>query len=126
MLFRSSKVAFVKTASKAAKITVPDFISVDGITYEVASVTKDAFRNNKKITKVTIKAEIASIGKNAFYGCTKLNTIVIRSRSLSSVGTDAFRGIRAAATVKVPDGKQKEYQKLIKGKGIGSKVKIIS
>lgn len=119
-------VAFVKTNSKAAKFTVPDFISVDGITYKVASVTKDAFRNNKKITKVTIKAEITSLGKNAFRGCSNLGTIEIRSRSLSSVGADAFRGIQATATMKVPNGKQNAYQKLIKGKGIGSKVKVVS
>ena len=119
-------VAFVKTDSKETKFTVPAYISVDGITYDVASVTKDAFRNNKKITKVTIQADIESIGKNAFNGCSKLGVVVIRSQSLASVGADAFRGIRATATIKVPEGKQKTYQKLLSKKGLGSKVKIIS
>lgn len=119
-------VAFVKTDSKKTTFTIPDSISVDGITYHVASVTKDAFRDNKKITKVTVKADITSIGKHAFNGCSKLGVVVIRSHSLSSVGADAFRGIRATATIKVPDGKQKTYQNLLKGKGLGSKVKIVA
>lgn len=117
-------VAFVKTTSKAAKLVVPSYVTVDGICYDVASVTKDAFRNNRSVTKITVKGDITSIGKNAFRGCSKLNKIVLYTDCLESVGANAFQGIRSNAVIKVPSTKTAEYKKLMKNKGLSSKAKI--
>ncbi len=121
-----SELAFVKTTNKAANITVQDYVTIDGIYYTVASVTKNAFQNNKKITKVTIQGDIKSIGKSAFRGCSKLNKIVIRSYQLESVGANAFKGISSTAQIKVPDLQLNEYKKILKNKGQGSRVKIVA
>ncbi|MBO5524476.1 MAG: hypothetical protein J5986_12535, partial [Roseburia sp.] len=56
--------------------------------------------------------------------CSKLGTITIKSTKLSSVGKNAFEGIKSTAKIKVPAKKLSAYKKLLKGKGQGSKVKI--
>ena len=42
-----------------------------GIKYNLSSL----FKNNKKLTSVTIGKNITKVGKNAFKGCKKLKTI---------------------------------------------------
>lgn len=94
--------------------------------YQVTSIAAKAFANNKKLTKIVIPASVRSIGKQAFSGCKNLKTIVIQTPYLTkkSVGIKAFKGIHAKATIKVPKKQKKAYQKLLKTKGLGKKVKI--
>lgn len=120
-----SEAAFVKTTANTAKITVPAYATIDGIRYSVASVTKNAFLNNKKVTKITIEGDIKSVGKAAFRGCTKLGTIIIRTNRLESVGANAFSGIRPDAKIRVSNVHLKAYKKLLNNKGQGSRVKIL-
>lgn len=121
-----SELAFVKTIDKASKIKISDSVKIDGICYTVASITKNAFLNNKNITKVTIHRDVKSIGKSAFKGCSKLKKIVIQSHILESVGSNAFKGIHSSAVIKVPDLNLNDYKKIMKNKGQGSKVKIVA
>ena len=94
--------------------------------YKVTQIADNAFENNKKITKVTISSKVKKIGKQAFYGCKKLKSITIKTTKLNSknVGSKAFKGIYAKATIKVPKSKVKVYKNLLKAKGCGSKVTI--
>lgn len=79
------EVAYKAPANKNAKtITIPATIKVKGVTYKVTKIADNSFKNNNKITKITIGENIVSIGKNAFYGCKKLKTITIRSKKLTS------------------------------------------
>ena len=64
------------------------------------------------------------IGKKAFYNCKKLKKIVVKTSTLKKVGANAFKGINAKATIRVPKKKLAAYKKLLKEKGIGKKVKI--
>lgn len=167
------EVAYVAPANKNAKtITIPATIKVKGVTYKVTKIADNCFRNNKKITKITIGKNIVSIGKNAFYGCKKLKTvkmgknvttiganafrgctsltsitlsdkttkigtnafygckklktITIRSKKLTSktVSKNAFKGLTKITTIKVPRKKLTAYKKLLKKKGLSSKVKV--
>ena len=54
-----------KTKTSAA---IPATVKVNGVSYKVTSIAKNAFKNNKKLKKVTIGANITSIGANAFSG----------------------------------------------------------
>lgn len=98
--------------------------------YEIADVSRKevAYKApaNRNATKITIPAKVSKIGKQAFYGCKKLKTITIRTSKLTSkkVGNKAFKGIHAKATVKVPKKKLTSYKRILKAKGVGSKVKI--
>lgn len=121
------EVAYKAPANKNAKtITIPATIKVKGVTYKVTKIADNSFRNNKKITEITIGKNIVSIGKNAFYGCKKLKTITIRSKKLTSktVSKNAFKGLTRITTIKVPKNKLTAYKKLLKKKGLSSKVKV--
>jgi hypothetical protein len=60
-----------------------------------------------------------------FAGDSKLKAITIQSKKLNKVGSGALKGISKKAKIKVPSAKLKNYKKLLKGKGQGSKVKIV-
>lgn len=114
------EVAYKAPANKNAKtITIPATIKVKGVTYKVTKIADNSFKNNNKITKITIGENIVSIGKNAFYGCKKLKTITIRSKKLTSktVSKNAFKGLTKITTIKVPKNKLTAYKKLLKKKG---------
>lgn len=117
--------------SKSVKnVIVPETVTYDGITYKVTSIAPGAFKNNKKLTKVTIGSNVKTIGKQVFYGCKNLKSITIKSTKLTtkSVGAKAFTKAGSKnykkLVVKVPKSKKKAYVKLLKKKGLNSKAKI--
>ena len=130
-------------------VTIPAKAKVDGVSYRVTSIADNAFKNNKKITKVVIGNNIVSIGKNAFAkctklvsviigknvikigkdafaGCKKLKKIVIKTKKLTkkSVAKGAFRSVGKKVVVQVPKSEYKAYKKLLCAKGLSKKVKI--
>lgn len=109
------------------KVKVPAFVKVNGVTYQVTSVSGKAFKGNSKVTKIIIGKNVTKIGKKAFSKCKKLKLLVIKSRKLKAknVAKNAFKGITKKTTVKVPKSKIKAYRKLLRKKGLSSKVKAI-
>ncbi len=91
----------------------------------VKTIGNNAFYNCSKLSKITLYKNVKKIGNQAFYGCKKLKTINVKTSKLtkSKVGADAFKGIHAKATFKVPKKKLKSYKSIFKAKGAGSKVK---
>ena len=117
-------VEYTKPLKKKTTVAIPATVTVDGETFLVTSIAKNAFKNNKKLKKITIGKNIISIGASAFYGCKSLKTITIKSEQLKKVGGKAFKGIHASAKVKVPKKKLNAYKKLLKGKGLPATAKI--
>lgn len=107
-------------------VSIPSTVKIDGYTFKVTAIGKDAFKNNKKLTKVTIGANVTKIGANAFSGCKKLKKITVKTKMLKakSVGKNAFKNIHGKAVISVPKAKKKAYQKVFKGKGQKKTVKI--
>lgn len=95
------------TVSKKAKKTVviPDVVVYNGVTYKVTGVEVNAFKNNKKLTSVTIGKNVIKIGKNAFKGCTKLKTVTIKSTVLKTIGSNAFYGDKNLKTITIKSSK---------------------
>ena len=121
---KRKEVAFSAPVSKNKKtVTIPNTVKISGVTYKVTQIADNAFRNNKKITKVTIGKNVSKIGSYAFSGCKKLKTIIIKTRKLTvkTVSGKAFKGTPKTTTVKVPANKIKAYKKLLKKKGLKSK-----
>lgn len=119
-------VAYVKPKNKNVTfVNIPATIKVEGITYKVTSIQKNAFAGCKKLKKVTIGKNIASIGTKAFYNCKKLKTITINTTKLTAkkIGKDAFKGTNLKVTIKVPKAKYKAYVKALKAKGVSTKAK---
>lgn len=115
---------YTGTDSKKSSITVPNTVTIDGVTYKVTSIAKNAFKNNKKLKKIVIGSNIKTIDANAFSGCKNLKSITIRSKNVKTIGKNAFKGIKSNAKIKVPASKVKKYKKLLEGKGLKKTVKI--
>ncbi len=110
-------------AKNAKSVNVPDTVTVSGKKYKVTSIKANAFKNNKKLTSVTIGKNVKSIGKNAFNGCKKLKKVTVKSTVLKSIGAKAFAKGSKKITVTVPKKKAKAYKKMFKKSGISKKAK---
>lgn len=100
----SFAVIFTGPASKKVKtITIPAYIVIDNIKYNV----------------IGIKA-------NAFKGCKKLKTIKIKSKKFKNakIAKKAFKGLKKKVKVKVPKSKSKTYKKWFEKKSLPKKVKV--
>lgn len=119
-------VQFTSGKKNVKNIVIPATVKISGKNYKVTSIAKNAFKNNKKLKKVTIGANVNKIGKAAFKGCKNLKSIVIKTKKLTAkkVGANAFKGINKKATFKVPKNKVKAYKKIVKAKGAAKTVKV--
>lgn len=129
-----AEVQYTKPSKSASKVTIPATVNIDGVTYKVTSIAVNAFKNDKKLTKVTIGGnvktigtnafsgckkitrvtipeKVTKIGTNAFCGCKKLKTITIKSAKLKNIGKNAFKGIHKKAVFKVPGKMLSKYKK---------------
>lgn len=117
-----------KNKDKAAKVTIPDTVTINGFTYKVTKIESKAFKGAKKLKTVTIGANVTEIGKSAFQDAKALKTLTIKSKNLKKIGSKAF--LKAGSsnykklTVKVPKAKKKEYTKLLQKAKLSKKAKI--
>ena len=106
--------------------TVPDTVSINGMTFKVVSVAdgafagktnvktvkigknvttigKNAFKNCKNLTSVTIGAAVTTIGDSAFQGCVKLKTVKL-GKKVATIGKSAFAGCKVMTSFTVTAG----------------------
>ena len=94
-------VAYVgSTNKKATSITIPKTVKKDGITYKITSLNKNAFKNNKKLEKVTVGNNVTTIGASAFQGCAALKTVKIGSK-VTNINQKAFYGCSKLANLTI-------------------------
>lgn len=141
---------YVKPSNKKkSKVKIPATVRIDGVSYKVVAIEKDAFKNNKyiksvtigkniktigskafykckKLTTVTVGKNVSKIGAKAFYGCSKLKTITIQSTKLKTknIGSNAFSKTPKYVTVKVPKKKCGTYKKMLTKRGVNKKAKF--
>ena len=100
--------------SNSTSATIKDTVKIAGVKFKVVSINKNAFKGNKKVTKVVIGKNVTKIGANAFNGCSKLKTVSVKTTKLTNIGSNAFKGINKKAKFKVPAKKFAKYTKMIK------------
>ena len=113
----SGKTAFVSAAAKKAKkVVIPATVKIGGKTYKVTKIGDSVFKNNKKITAVTIGKNVTVIGKDAFNNASKLKTVSFKGAAVKTVGKGAFKGINSKASFKF--GKKISKKKIAKIKSL--------
>lgn len=114
------------TDKKAATISIPDAVVIDGVTYKVTAIEKNAFKKNVYVKKVIIGKNVSKIASKAFYGCKKLKTLIIKSKKLTikKTGSKAFAKTYKRMTVKVPKKKFKAYKTMLIKRGVNKKAKF--
>ncbi len=105
-------------SSKSKTVKIPDTIKYKGKKYKVTVIEKEAFRNHKKLKKVTIGRNITTIRAKAFYGCKKLKKVVIKSTKLKKIEKGAFSKISKKAVFSIAKKKRKKYKTLLRKSGL--------
>lgn len=136
------------SGKKKKTVSIPEYVSYNGVKYHVTSVAEKCFKNNKKLTSVKIPDSVTKIGNSAFEGCSSLKTVTVgkglkaigknvfknckslkkitlKSTKLKTVGKTTLKGVNAKCRIKVSAKKVKAYKKLFKGKVQKASVKII-
>ena len=110
-------VRFSKANPKAKTVTIPNTITVDGINYKVAEVGANAFKNNKKVKKVTIGANVVKVANKAFNKCPSLRNVIIKTTLLTkkTASKKCFSKVHKKMIIKVPKKVKKTYVKIFKG-----------
>ncbi len=87
--------------SKQKKVTIGKTTKIDGITYNVVSISANAFLKNKYIEEVSIGKNIKEIGKNAFFKCNNLEKVKLGSK-VSTIGANAFYKCTSLTSIELP------------------------
>ena len=131
ILNAKKKTAAVVTADKkVTSVNVAKTVKINGVTYKVTRISKNAFKSCKKLKKVTIGSNVKKIEKNAFAGCSKLRFLPFNAASATFEneywpgGGKAFSKIDAKAKVTVPAKKLSKYKKMLKKAGLPKKATV--
>lgn len=112
---KSRTVAFVSLNNKkATSVTIPKTVKINKKTFKVTKVSSNAFKDCKKLKKITIGKNVTSIGKNAFKNCTKLQKITVKSTKITKISKNK---IDKKVMIKVPKSAKKKYKRLFKKAG---------
>lgn len=86
---------------KKGTVTVPDTVTIDGVSCKVTTIGKKAFSGNKKIKKISLGNNVKTIGKGAFKNCTSLTSVKFPS-GVKTVSDEAFYNCKKLKQVKLP------------------------
>lgn len=89
--------------SSVTSLSIASTVRVANQSYQVVSIASNAFRNNKKLKKVTIGNSVLSIGTNAFYGCTRLSSVAT-GHGVRTIGANAFKNCTSLSSLTLGDG----------------------
>lgn len=98
---------------KAATVTIPSAIMINGKKFKVTSVASKAFLKNKTVKKVVIGNNVKVVGTKAFYNAKKLHTIII-GKNVTTIKSQAFGKLPKLKKVVVRSKKLKKLKKIKK------------
>ncbi|MDR0690781.1 MAG: leucine-rich repeat domain-containing protein [Streptococcaceae bacterium] len=85
------------------KVTIPEKITVNEVTYEVTEINERVFRNNSEIKEVEIPASIKIIGKFAFFECSNLTSATFAENSkLTKIEEGTFQDCKSLESIEIP------------------------
>ncbi len=91
----------MKKNKAKGKITIPNTMKVDGVTYTITAIGKNAFKGNKKITSIKLGSKIKVIEANAFSGCSKLKSVTL-GKNVTTIGDKAFYKCKKLTKITIP------------------------
>ena len=91
---------------KGKKITIAATVKIDGVTFKVTSIKKNAAKKNKNMTSVVIA--------NSFANSKKLANVTFKGTKAVKVGSKAFKGTSAKMKVVIPKKMSKKTRNTLK------------
>lgn len=112
------------------RIKISDELPVKGAKYTVTKINAKAFKNCKKVTRISLPSNLKVIKKNAFTGCKNLKLLIVRGKKAFRVEKKAFQGLDTTKMTVRVKGKMsaKAYKKLqtnLRNAGFKGKIKKV-
>lgn len=85
-------------------LIIPDYVSSNGISYPVTTITASAFTQNNKITSLSLGNQLKSIPVSAFSYCTRMTSELVIPDSVTSIGDSAFQSCDALEKIVIGNG----------------------
>ncbi len=82
-------------------VTIPDTVTVDGVSYQITSIASGAFQNRRNLKNVKIGKHVKIIEKNAFKNCKKLASVRI-GKNVERIGDYALAGCVSLKKITLP------------------------
>lgn len=111
---RDKTVMILGVEKPVKKAVIPDTITIGDYKLKVTTIGKKAWKEDKKITSLTIGANIENIQKQAFYKCKNLKKVKVTSKKITKVGTDAWKKLSKKTSFQFPKQCKKAYKKFFK------------
>lgn len=99
--FSGSNASVVKADNTITDVKLPLKVKYDGTTYDLTSISDQAFSGCKLLKNITFTFAITSIGKGAFSSCESLETIELPS-ALKEIKDNTFAFCSKLKTVNFP------------------------
>lgn len=87
----------------------------------VTTVGSSTFQGCKNLKTVSLGSGLRSIGSKAFMSCKALKTVTLKSKSIKTIGAQAFKSTPAKAVYKLPKSKLTSYKKSLTKAGASKK-----
>ncbi len=118
----------VAVSSKSKTVTLGSKVKVNGVNYTVTTVGKNAFKDCKKASTISLPKTVTTIQAGAFTGAKKLRTIKLNIKKSITVKKNAFKGINTSnvyiyVNKKMSKTELKKFQKELKAAGFKGTVK---
>jgi transglutaminase-like putative cysteine protease len=120
----SPAVTLVAAKAGIKSVVVPDTVKYMGKAFKVTCIGKNAFKGNKKLSRVTIGKNVITIEGNAFASCSGLTKISFKGTSVKKIGAKAFNGTGAKLKVTVPKKTFAKYKKMLLKGGLSKKATV--
>jgi hypothetical protein len=104
----ATTVTYVKPKNtKQTSVKVPDYVTLNNVKYKVTAISAKAFKDNKKLTTLTVGKNVATIGDSAFQGAVKLKKLDLSKTNVKTIGKNAMNGCNALTDLKINGNKAK-------------------
>ena len=87
--------------SYAGEVVIPEHISYQGRTYEVRSISQNAFADCEELISVQLPSTLTAISACAFLGCPKLQEVSV-PKSILAIASCAFTGCTSLRSMTLP------------------------
>ena len=101
VLDENAKTCETKRVYIDGSVIIPETVSDGTDNYTVIAIGAESFRNNNRLTEVTIPKSVTTIGEYAFAQCWYLTSVTI-PKSVTTIGDYAFEGC-LITSVKIPE-----------------------
>ena len=104
----ATTVTYVKPKNKnQTSVKVPNTVTLNKVKYKVTAISAKAFKDNKKLTTLTVGKNVATIGDSALQGAVKLKKLDLSKTNVKTIGKNAVNGCKALTDLKINGNKVK-------------------